>query len=97
MRRYGAGRFGRRSRSRPVRRLRCGGFRRRKRLFVRPFGRRSRSRSVRRVAALSLRSVRRVAALPLTLGSPRCGAPAHARLSALGGGAPARARADFTS
>ena len=61
--------------------------------------RRSRSRPVRRVAALSLALGSPLgAALPLALGSPLCGcgALAHARFAALGG-APARARADFTS
>ena len=69
---------------RPARRLRCGGFRRRQRLFVRPSARRisalrrSRSRPAFRFAA-----VFSVAALPLALGSPRCGgALARARFAA---------------
>ena len=64
--------------------FRRGGFRRRKRLFVRPFGAALSLRSVRRFgAALPLRPARRFGGAPAPPGSPlRCGALAHARLAA---------------
>ena len=65
--------------------FRRGGFRRRKRLFVRPFGAALSLRSVRRFgAALPLRPARRFGGAPAPPGSPlRCGALAHARFAAL--------------
>ena len=64
--------------------FRCGGFRRRQRLFVRPSVRRSRLHPVRRFVA---------AALSLTPGSPlRCGAPARTRFAASGRRFPAAAK-----